>query len=299
MATTRQIPPLNLILAFDAVARIGSFSKAGDELNISTSSVSHRIRELERLLGVTLFERTTRSVSLTSDGAHLHRAIRGPVNSLENAFAEFTPKRSVIRISALPSFARFRLLPQLNRFREAHPTISLEITSTTRRVNVDQGDADIALRFSTLTPTAYHCEPLLTDEWFPVAAPEYLYRLGNPGLRALFRTADFLSHIRQPWDKWLSAAALQISPAQHSIAYSDTGFMLDAALNLQGVGLIRRSLVQGLLRNGSLIRVSDISIPAEQSYFMLASERALISPHGSIVMEWIRSLVKDDERYAN
>src|SRR5690606_12705822 len=136
-----------LILAFDAVARIGSFSKAGDELNISTSSVRHRIRELERLLGVTLFERTTRSVSLTSDGSHLHRAIRRPVNSLENAFAEFTPKRSVIRISALPSFARFRLLPQLNRFREAHPTISLEITSTTRRVNVDQGDADIALRF--------------------------------------------------------------------------------------------------------------------------------------------------------
>ncbi|WP_158618361.1 LysR substrate-binding domain-containing protein [Candidimonas sp. SYP-B2681] len=287
------IPPLHLILAFDAVARIGSFNKAADELSISSSSISHRIRELERFVGVSLFERTTRFVGLTGDGARLHQMIKKPLNALESAFAEITPKRSVVRISALPSFARFRLVPGMRQFRIDNPDIFIEVSPTTRKVNVDQGDADIALRFTATTPTAHHCEPLLMDEWFPVAAPEYLRQLGNPSLSGLFKTADFLSHSRQPWDQWLNAAGMKISPAQRNFTYSDTGFMLDAALSLQGVALVRRSLVKGLLADGVLERVSDISIPSDQSYFMLASERALVSRHGANVMEWIRSLVKD------
>ena len=289
----RKIPPVHLVLAFDALARIGSFNKAADELNISSSSISHRIRELERSLGVALFERTTRSVALTASGARLHQAIREPLNALESAFAEIAPGRHVVRISALPSFARFRLVPKLRQFRMAHPDIFIEVSSTTRKVDVDRGDADIALRFSANTPVAYHGEQLLVDDWFPVAAPEYLAHLGNPGMNKLFKIADFLSHARQPWDTWLHKAGMRISPAQRNLTYSDTGFMLDAALDRQGIALVRRSLVPALLADGSLIRVSDISVPADQSYFMLASERALVSEHGRIVMDWIRSLVKD------
>ena len=131
------------------------------------------------------------------------------------------------------------------------------------------------------------------DEWFPVAAPEYLEQLGNPGLRELFKAGDFLSHTRQPWDEWLHLAGMKISPVQQSLTYSDTGFMIDAVLNLQGIALVRRSLAQSLLHDGALVRVSNTAIPADQSYFMLASERASISSHGNIVMDWIRSLVKE------
>ena len=69
--------------------------------------------------------------------------------------------------------------------------------------------------------------------------------------------------------------------------------MLDAALNLQGIALGRRSLVKGLLQDGSLVRVSEISIPSMQAYFLIASERAMISRHGSTVMNWLRTLVVD------
>lgn len=289
----RNIPPIHLILAFDAVARLQSFSRAADELHTSYSTISHRIRELEKLLGMTLFNRTTRVVSLSAEGAYLHQQVKSPLDALEGAFNGSARRRDVVRITALPSFARFRLVPALTEFHRTHPSVSIAILPTTQRMNIAHGEADIAIRFSKETPEAFHCERLLEDEWFPVAAPRYLQQIGNRTMPELFKRADILSHSRQPWDPWLEAAGIRISPAQRNLTYSDTGFMLDAALNLQGIALGRRSLVKGLLQDGSLVRVSEIAIPCEQSYFLLASERAVVLPHGGTVMEWIRSLVVD------
>jgi DNA-binding transcriptional LysR family regulator len=289
----RNIPPIHLIVAFDAVARRQSFNKAADDLNLSNSAVSHRIRELEQLLSATLFHRTTRTVTLSAEGAYLHHQMRSALDTLEAAFSGFARERDVVRISVLPSFARFRLVPALTEFHRTHPQISIAILPTTRTVNIAQGEADIAIRFARETPEAFHCERLLEDEWFPVAAPRYLQQLGHRSVPELFKRADILTHSRQPWDPWLATANIRMSSAQRNVIYSDTGFMLDAALNLQGIALGRRSLVKGLLRDGSLVRVSDVSIPAEQAYFLMASERALLSRHGSTVMNWVRTLVVD------
>ncbi|WP_343292067.1 LysR substrate-binding domain-containing protein [Vandammella animalimorsus] len=287
----RNIPPIHLIVAFDAVARRQSFNQAADELNISYSAVSHRIRDLERLLGTKLFNRTTRVVSLSAEGAYLHQQVRSLLENLEAVFSGFTHGRDIVRISTLPSFGRFRLVPALTEFHRTHPSVSIALMPTTRTVNINQGEADIAIRFSRNTPEAFYCERLLEDEWFPVAAPRYLQQLGNRSLPELFKRADILSHSRQPWDPWLKVAKLNISPTQRNMVYSDTGFLIDAALNLQGVALGRRSLVKGLLQSGNLVRISEVSIPSAQAYFLLASERAIISPHARKVIEWLRSLV--------
>ncbi|MCA0440841.1 MAG: LysR family transcriptional regulator [Proteobacteria bacterium] len=289
----RNIPPIHLIVAFDAVARRQSFNQAADDLNISYSAISHRIRELEKLLSTTLFNRTTRVVSLSPEGAYLHQQMRSSLEMLEATFSGFAHERDVVRISTLPSFGRFRLVPALTEFHRTHPSISIALLPTTRTVNISQGEADIAIRFARDPPEAFHSERLLEDEWFPVAAPRYLQQIGNRSLPELFKRADILSHSRQPWDPWLQAANLQISAAQRNLTCSDTGFMLDAALNLQGIALGRRSLVKGLLQDGSLVRVSEISIPSMQAYFLIASERAMISRHGSTVMNWLRTLVVD------
>lgn len=289
----RNIPPIHLIAAFDAVARRQSFNQAADDLSISHSTVSHRIRELEKLLGASLFHRTTRVVSLTAQGAYLHQQMRSSLDVLEAAFSGLRHERDVVRISALPSFARFRLVPAITAFHRTHPSISISVVPTTATANVNQGEADIAIRFARDTPDAFLCERLLDDEWFPVAAPRYLQEIGVRSLPELFRRADILSHSRQPWQPWLSAAGVHISAAQRNLTYSDTGFMLDAALNLQGIALGRRSLVKGLLQDGSLVRVSEIAIASEQSYFLLASERATISRNCTIVADWIRALVAE------
>lgn len=292
----RNIPPLHLIAAFDAVARSQSFKQAAEELNLSDSAVSHRIRELEKLLGTPLFHRTTRVVTLSAEGAWLHQQTRAPLQALETTFGSLVQGRDVVRISALPSFARLRLVPSLTAFQRSHPDVSIAIDPTTRTVNLQQGEADIAIRFAhqaPQAPLAFHCERLLDDEWFAVAAPRYLEQFEGLDLAGLFRRANLLSHSRQPWEPWLQAAGLRISAAQRQLSYSDTGFMLDAALNLQGIALGRRSLVQRLLAERSLVRVSDTTIPCSQSYFLLASERAMVSRHGAAVMDWIRAVAAE------
>ncbi|CAM3424766.1 LysR family transcriptional regulator [Paracidovorax anthurii] len=280
-------------MTFDAVARRQSFSQAADDLSLSYSAVSHRVRELEKLLGTKLFNRTTRVVSLSPEGAYLHQQMKASLEMLEAAFSGFAHERDVIRISALPSFGRFRLVPALTDFHRTHPSISIALQPTTRLVNLNQGEADIAIRFARDKPDAFHAERLLEDEWFPVASPRYLQQIGKRSLPELFKRADLLTHSRQAWEPWLQAAKLEISPAQRNLTYTDTGFMLDAALNQQGIALGRRSLVKGLLQDGALVRVSNISIPSSQAYFLLASERAVISRHGTTVMDWLRSLFVD------
>ncbi|KEH07529.1 hypothetical protein GY14_26780 [Delftia tsuruhatensis] len=144
----RNIPPLHLIAAFDAVARSQSFKQAAEELNLSDSAVSHRIRELEKLLGTPLFHRTTRVVTLSAEGAWLHQQTRAPLQALETTFGSLVLGRDVVRISALPSFARLRLVPSLTAFQRSHPDVSIAIDPTTRTVNLQQGEADIAIRFA-------------------------------------------------------------------------------------------------------------------------------------------------------
>ena len=102
----RALPPTHLLATFDALIRLRSFRQAADELGLSPSTVSHRLGELEALLGLALFTRTTRSVSPTADGADLHSQIKDPLAALERAFTRRAPRREVVRISALPSRSR-------------------------------------------------------------------------------------------------------------------------------------------------------------------------------------------------
>lgn len=290
----KAIPPVHLIVAFDAVARLCSFNRAAEELHLSHSTVSHRIRELERLLEMPLFTRSTRAVAPTAEGAHLHQQLKEPLRQLQEIFGAGDAGRpSVVRISALPSFARWRLVPALSRLRAQQPSPAwgVEIHPSIATVDVDRGDADIAVRFARTRPAAYHCEKLMDDEWFPVAAPAYLEQLGVPAGAAAFRKAVLLSHTRQPWKPWLDKANIQVAASrQQGMAFTDTGFVLDAALGLQGIALGRRSLVQDLLASGALVRLGEVALPCEQSYYLLASERMAITPQGQQVMAWIRSL---------
>lgn len=291
----RSIPPTHLMAAFDAVARLRSFNRAADELSLSHSTISHRIRELEKTVGMSLFIRTTRVVTLTPEGAHLHQQIKGALETLEHAFGAHADKRHVVRVSALPSFARFRLIPALSRLGLNAPAPAIEIHPTTEVVDMNKGDADVAVRFTRHLPHAYYCEKLMDDEWFPVAAPGYLERIGvSPGHGA-FRKAALLSHTRQPWQSWLEKAGIKLQVAPQTMTFTDTGFMLDAALGQQGIALGRASLVHDLLQAGALVRLSDVSLRCDQSYYLLASERATVTPHGQTVIKWIQALCVDGE----
>ena len=129
MATA--MPPLNCLLAFDAVARRMSFSLAANDLNLTPSAISHQIARLEQFLGAKLFARNARSISLTPAGQEYLRRGTGALDSIR-ASTENLRKgaRNTLHVHVSPSFASLWLMPRLSSFVREHPQITLSMSAS-------------------------------------------------------------------------------------------------------------------------------------------------------------------------
>ncbi len=146
---TRKLPPLNALRAFEAAARHLSISKAADELNVTPAAVSHQVKALESFLGIILFRRLNRALMLTDAGQTILPGLRDGFDHLALAIDKLAAMRhgDVLSISTSPSFAAKWLVPRLDRFRAGHPQLELRIDATDRVVDLDRGEADIAIRY--------------------------------------------------------------------------------------------------------------------------------------------------------
>src|SRR5689334_6587002 len=140
------LPPLLSLRAFAAVARLLSFRRAGEELLITQSAVSHHIRELEQNLGVKLFIRKARGVDLTPEGLEYFEFVRQAFDLIADGTSHLRRRamKSRVRVSLLPSFAANWLVPRLRRFNESHPDIELVLDPTLRLTDFADGETDLA-----------------------------------------------------------------------------------------------------------------------------------------------------------
>lgn len=282
-----RLPPMQLLVAFEAVARLGGFGRAAGELRLSDSAISHRIRELERLLGVSLFERHTRVVELTLEGREFLGRIQEGLECLDDAVRATISSHERVRLSVLPSFARFWLLPRLTDFQRRHPDVTLEISSTTKCVDLVKGEADMAVRFGRPPVDAGVCEKLLDDEWFPVASPAYISKLGGGDFADIIGHAVLIEHKRQSWRPWFNVARIEMPDDRPRLLFSDTALMVDAALQCDGIALVRHSLVRDLIGQERLVRLSHISIPSHSAYYLLSTNSILRRRSHRAVFDWI------------
>src|SRR4051812_24454628 len=143
-----RLPPMHALGAFVAAARCGSLSRAAEELSVTQSAITHRIQALERWAGHKLLLRLARGVELTPKGARILEGVTAALNVLETSARDLPrpARRSVLRVSALPSFAAHWLIPRLDSFRAAYPDIELDIRVTWRLARLDRDEVDVALR---------------------------------------------------------------------------------------------------------------------------------------------------------
>ena len=122
----RRLPPLDTLRVFEAAARLKSFKKAGDELSVTASAVSHRISALEAELETVLFVRQTRRVEVTPEGERLAAGVRRALIEIRRAVASVDRRDGArLRISAIPSHVTRWLAPRLHRFQRSHPDIEI------------------------------------------------------------------------------------------------------------------------------------------------------------------------------
>lgn len=269
-----RLPSLDALLAFDAVARAGSFEAAATELALSASAVAKRVAGLEERLDQPLFLRQpARGLLLTAAGHEYLPQVRQALALLQAMplHRRASTQRERLRVSSTPTFARQVLVPALPGFTDAHPDIELELTLSVPLLAEGDAGADAEIRHGAVPDEIAPEQVLLRDRLTPLAAPGLLAR--HATRHGPLRTpADLLALplLRtplQPWAPWLRAAGLADTPEpDDGPRLVDLGLTLAAALAGQGVALARLSLARHELAEGRLVQPFALAVPAERHY---------------------------------
>src|SRR6187431_2637676 len=223
----RRLPPLSALRPFEAAARLESFSRAADELHLTHGAVSHQVRALEEHLGVPLFARHGKRVTLTPAGRTFAEAVRNALDAIAGAANALRGRREDrLTVSVLPSFASRWLMPRLIRFMEAHPEIEVSVVATTALANFTNDEVDIGIRFGRGPYPPLVSEAFLEDEWFPVASP----KLKMPRQPADLLQMRIIREDRDYWDEWFLAAGVKLEkPLAGGPFFNDATYSIQAA----------------------------------------------------------------------
>jgi LysR family glycine cleavage system transcriptional activator len=266
---TNRLPPLAALKAFEAAARLGSFSRAAEETHVTHGAVSHQVKALEELVGVPLFARNGRRVALTADGKALADRIRAALRDIGEAIesAGRRDRSNQLTVSMLPSFAARWLMPRLGRFMEKHPDIAVNVHASLELADFERDGIDMAVRFGRGGWPNVEAEKLMDDERFPVASPR-LNRGRLPARPADLAKFRLLSTDDEPWVPWFKAAGVKL-PEPEGPIFNDAAMMVQAAVDGRGIAYARRSITQGDLAAGNLVRLFDIAVKSEGSYYLV------------------------------
>jgi LysR family glycine cleavage system transcriptional activator len=290
---------LQTLRAFDAAGRLKSYSKAADELGLTHGAVSHRIRELEERLGVTLFKRVGNTMMLTSEGQKLQVQVRQGLSLLEQAFdtpAKTTAQKTVrhIVVTAVPSLASTWLFKRLAEFRNEHPDIDVSLRVSETLSDYKKEGIDVGVRLGAGGWPGLNATKLFDEALTPVCTPEFAERhqLRHP---TDLKKVTLLRNAWTPWARWFRAAELDWPEPSTGPSFDDSPLLLRSALEGQGVALGRHWLAVDELRAGKLIAPFDISVRDDFAYWLVWPTGRSTNPDAARFREWLAERAANEE----
>ena len=301
LSVRRNLPGLTALPAFEAAARLQSFTLAAEELYVTQAAISRQIRVLEESLGVRLFARSHRQVRLTEAGQRYQHAVSVALDLVETATRELRgqPDSGDLIIAADISMAHLWLLPRFPRFREAFPDIEVCILASEREGDCLRDGVHLALLYGNGDWPGFDARLLVPEEIFPVCSPAYL--AAHPELKDPEDLASqVLLDLRGErwdwvdWQQWLTETRIGLSGHPQFIAFNNLPLLVQASCRGQGVGLGWRSLVDDLLEDGSLVRPFDVSLKTGRGYYMLTRANVRMSAETKTLYDWVVEVSKGD-----
>ena len=247
----RQPPPLNALRAFEAAARHLSISRAAGELNVTPAAISHQIRLLEDHIGLPVFMRNGRGLSLTDAGAAGLRDLREGFARLAAAMdaIDLLGEAGVLSVSVAPSFAAKWLLPRLDSFQTCHPEIDVHVSASMQLVDFARDGVDLAIRYGAGGYSDLVVDKLLAEKVIPVCSPELL-RSGElldlisdlVGVTLLHDDSPDNDPSCPNWEMWLRAAGVTHIDTARGPRFNQSSLVIEAAVLGRGVALAKAAL---------------------------------------------------------
>jgi len=274
MSANSHIPPIQCLLTFEALARSRSVTKAAEELRVTPSAVSHRVKHLEQIVGIKLFSRT--DFSLTTEGSEYLAHVREGLVHVREALvslkrfpsASNTPVRRKLRLAVTPTFARSVLMPRLKHFLDAYPEIDITVQVSIPLLDVVAEDADLTVRFGTGRYSDVEHICLAKDDVTPLASPAWLRENGPFASVEDLQGQPLLRSPLEPWRTWFAAHDLDWPEPMDGSSFNDIGLMCDAAAQGLGIALIRSKLGAPWVESGQLVRLFERSVPSPHAHYL-------------------------------
>lgn len=297
MCNAMQLPPLKSLMYFKYAAELGSFKEAAERLYVTQAAISQQIRSLETHLACQLFERQTRKVTLTHKGKMLYPHILQAFEHLNTGLKaiEEDPSPTILNISVLPSFATCWLLPRVSSFQQQHPEIKIRIDPSDSLVDFDSGDADLGIRFGKGHYPDLHSEQLACDDMLLAYKPG-LINIDQP-LKAQLKRHNLIMDIcpdaERAWQILFREIELEQDFDSHFLEIDNAALVMQSTLAGQGVGMLRRQLIQQQLALGQLEVLPSFKVSCEYQYYLAGPAGHFNWHKVKVFQQWLRDQFTD------
>lgn len=292
MASTRNLPPLNGLKAFEAAARCGSFTRAGVSLHVTQSAVSRQVKLLEELLGQPLLIRGHHRLELTHMGRELLPVLNESFDRIDAVVRDIrhgvASRR--LRINVPPTFARCWLLPRMHSLHRHCPDLTLTLRTQAKDTLKMNNELDCAIRFGSGDWAGLLSSHLMQEQHIAVAAPGLLPNQAVADdlnrvtlLHVLKKAGRFMT-----WQHWLDAASLPDVDTGGGLDFDTLDLAIQAATAGLGVTIADRNMLTPELASGQLVTLLDTAVSGTQSYWLV--KRPQDGPHPAIKAfeDWLR-----------
>ncbi|WP_199456050.1 MULTISPECIES: transcriptional regulator GcvA [unclassified Marinobacter] len=287
----RRLPPLNALKMFEASARSLSFSGASEELFVTPSAVSHQVKTLENFLGVELFHRSNRKVTLTPQGEQYLASVKHAFDEIEMATQRLsaTQGASVVQISVAPNFLIRWLMPRMSRFRALFPDVELQINASMGLLDFNRTSTDMAVYYGNGEWDDIEVEFLRKVMLVPVCGPGLL-QTGPP----LEKPSDLANHTliyvskrTWEWDNWLKKAGVEFITPKGSMQLSSSQLTTAAAQENLGVALADQTLISREIESGKLVVPFDIPLDTKKAFYLVYRKHRPLTKGMEAFRNWL------------
>ncbi|MEE1672424.1 LysR family transcriptional regulator [Agarivorans aestuarii] len=238
-----------------AVVDSGGFSAAADALDIQVAKVSRAVSKIEKQMGITILNRTTRRVVQTDEGRQFIEAIRKGLSQIQQAEEDIISKGELpqgkLRVDAASPFVLHQLVPLIAEFKQAYPKIELELNTNDGFVDLLEKKTDLAIRIGKLTDSTLHAHPIGTSNLYIVASPAYLEQRGLPKDVLQLKEHDLIGFSGAKGLNHWPLKGFQSLPLTISASSGET--IRHLALSGNGIACLSGFMVKHDIDQGSLI----------------------------------------------